>query len=167
MLSVSFFAADTRGVSTCVWRRYYRVSGGEKFNPRGGVTHRWNCGPVITGTEVMHIPEKKKTSAVRTTERLLKRNFATCVIRPAPSLGAVVPYSICIRTVLVDKIYDIVFDTQFLKIYGRPFVPVLYAFLMIYIYIYIYRSASPLGATGMYQGQEDDSTRTILLEGWK
>ena len=60
---------------------------------------------------------------------VLKLNFVSCVIRKTRSLGALVLCSIC-NMVFVNYIYDMVADTQFHKIHGRPFARVLYVFLM-------------------------------------
>ena len=60
-----------------------------------------------------------------TTDGWLRLNFASCVIRQARSLGALVLCSIC-NMVFVNYMYDMVVDTQFHKFYGRPFARVLY-----------------------------------------
>ena len=73
-----------------------------------------------------------KTSAVSTTDRWLKLNFASCVISKTRSLGVLVLCSIC-NMVFVNYIYDMVVDTQFHKFYGRLFARVLYLFIMKYI----------------------------------
>ena len=64
-----------------------------------------------------------------TTDGWLKLNFANCVVRKTCSLGAPVLRSIC-NMVFVNYIYDMVADTQFHKLHGRPFARVLYLFLM-------------------------------------
>ena len=79
------------------------------------------------------IPKKRiKTPAVSTTDGWLKLNFARCVIRQTRSSGALVRCSIC-NLVFVDYIYDMVVGTQFHKFHARPFLRVLYVFLMKYI----------------------------------
>ena len=54
--------------------------------------------------------KNRKTSAVSTTDGWLKLNFASCVTRKIPSLGALVLCSIC-NVVVVNYIYDMVVDT--------------------------------------------------------
>ena len=56
-------------------------------------------------------------------------NFASCVMRQARSLGALVIFSTC-NKVFVNYIYDMVVDTQLHKFYGRSFSCVLYVLLM-------------------------------------
>ena len=51
------------------------------------------------------------------------------MIRQTRSLGALVLCSIC-DMLFVNYIYDMVVDTQFNKVHGRPFARVLYVFLM-------------------------------------
>ena len=60
---------------------------------------------------------------------MVELNFASYVICQTRSLGALVLCSIC-NMVFVNYIYDMVVDIQFHKFYGRPFVRVLYLFLM-------------------------------------
>ena len=64
------------------------------------------------------------------TDRWLKLNFASCVIRQTRSLGVLVLCSNWNNMVFVNYIYDMVVHTQFHKFYGRPFASVLYLFLM-------------------------------------
>ena len=63
-----------------------------------------------------------------TTDGWLILNVASCVIRQTRSLGALVLCSIC-NMVFVNYIYDMVVDTQFNKLYGKPFTRVLYVFM--------------------------------------
>ena len=55
-----------------------------------------------------------------TTDGWLKLNFASCVERKTRSLGALVLCSIC-NIMCVNYIYDMIVDTQFHKVHGRPF----------------------------------------------
>ena len=64
-----------------------------------------------------------------TTDGWLKLNFASCVIRQTRSLGALALCFIC-NMVFVNYIYDVIVDTPFNKLQGRPFARVLYLFLM-------------------------------------
>ena len=68
--------------------------------------------------------KKLKTSAVSTTDGWLTLKFASCVIRQTRSVSALVPF--VMYMVFVTWIYEIVVETQFHKLYGRPFAPRFY-----------------------------------------